>query len=198
MQEYRLVIERMTSSGKISRKTTTTMSAPTLLEHGRMRFMITDQPDEKGLTAYAELLKVNKVAHLARACEPSYSPVLLEKNGIQVHDFLFEDGSAPPPAVLKPWLDLVEACFVDKKSADYLGEDARIGVHCVAGLGRAPVLVVVALIEDGMEPLEAAEFVRSKRKGALNTTQLHWIGQYSRTRASRWNRLTKGSECVII
>jgi protein tyrosine phosphatase type 4A len=53
-----------------------------------------------------------------------------------------------------------------------------IAVHCVAGLGRAPVLVAVALIEYGMKPLDAIEFIRSRRKGAFNTHQIEFLDRY--------------------
>ena len=54
-----------------------------------------------------------------------------------------------------------------KKKKDNLKVD-RIGVHCVAGLGRAPVLVAIALVNKGMAPVEAIELIRKNRKGALN------------------------------
>jgi protein tyrosine phosphatase type 4A len=38
-------------------------------------------------------------------------------------------------------------------------------VRLCVGLGRAPVLVAVALIEAGMSPLDAIEFVRRRRRG---------------------------------
>ena len=48
-------------------------------------------------------------------------------------------------------------------------------MHCVAGLGRAPVLVAIALIEAGMPAVDTVEFVRKKRRGALNTVQLGYL-----------------------
>jgi protein tyrosine phosphatase type IVA len=59
---------------------------------------------------------------------------------------------------------------------------ACIAVHCVAGLGRAPVLVALALIEYGMKPLDAIEFIRTRRKGALNSHQIEFIDRYRRRR----------------
>lgn len=35
-----------------------------------------------------------------------------------------------------------------------------MAVHCVAGLGRAPVMVAIALIELGMKYEEAVETIR--------------------------------------
>lgn len=50
-----------------------------------------------------------------------------------------------------------------------------MGIHCISGLGRAPVLVAIALIELGMEPLDAIEFIRSKRRGAFNRPQICYL-----------------------
>jgi hypothetical protein len=55
-------------------------------------------------------------------------------------------------------------CFINIKA-----------VHCVAGLGRAPALVAIALIESGMSPLDTIEYVRRRRRGAFNTVQLGWL-----------------------
>lgn len=60
-----------------------------------------------------------------------------------------------------------------------------IGVHCVAGLGRAPVLVAIALIEAGMSPLDSAIHVRAHRRGAINARQLKCIENYKRYSKSR-------------
>ena len=48
-------------------------------------------------------------------------------------------------------------------------------MHCVAGLGRAPLLVAIALIEAGIAPIDAVDFIRSCRRGAFNALQLKYI-----------------------
>lgn len=73
-----------------------------------------------------------------------------------------------------------------------------IAVHCVAGLGRAPVLVAIALIESGMKYEDAVEMIRGLglsiykykcltkspffsidvRRGAINAKQLQYLAQY--------------------
>ena len=67
---------------------------------------------------------------------------------------------------------------------------ATIAIHCVAGLGRAPVLVAIALIESGKySALEAIEYVRSKRKGALNRRQLQYLSEYRKRKDNRKRNL---------
>lgn len=59
--------------------------------------------------------------------------------------------------------------------------DRTIGVHCVAGLGRAPVLVAIALVEfAAMDPVEAVIFIRRHRRGAINGKQLNYLEKYKR------------------
>jgi len=55
-----------------------------------------------------------------------------------------------------------------------------IGVHCVTGLGRAPVLVATALIELGMKYEDAVEMIRKKRRGAINAKQLEFLAKYKK------------------
>lgn len=50
-----------------------------------------------------------------------------------------------------------------------------IAIHCVAGLGRAPILVALALVEAGMDALSVIELIRTRRPGALNTVQVRYL-----------------------
>ena len=70
----------------------------------------------------------------------------------------FDDGASPPIEIIKSWTDVVHSTFGKKASPP-----PCIAVHCVAGLGRAPVLVAIALIEFGMDPMAAVTFIRERR-----------------------------------
>lgn len=63
----------------------------------------------------------------------------------------YDDGGAPPTEIINKWLDVVQTTFHDApdSSGPNGNEGPAIAVHCVAGLGRAPVLVAIALIEYG-------------------------------------------------
>lgn len=69
---------------------------------------------------------------------------------------------------MREWLTLVERTRAKDPTP-------TIAVHCVAGLGRAPVLVAIALIEMGMKPLDAIEYIRGKRRGAFNKVQIAYL-----------------------
>jgi protein tyrosine phosphatase type 4A len=173
---------------------------PTLVECGDLKFVITDAPSDIRMEAHLTELIRFQVAHVARAAsEAIYDTSALVKAGIQVHDVAFSDGEPPTRDVIDKWLDLVGTAFGKEKTVKSqfgvarLEPNQRISVHCVAGLGRAPVLVAVALIEYGaLEPLEAVTFIRKHRRGAINVKQLKWLEMYQRTRGRGM-----GSCCVI-
>ena len=72
---------------------------------------------------------------------------------------------------------------IEKKSLDTSSKSKqglknggrRIAVHCVAGLGRAPLLVAIALVHKGCRPENAIELIRQNRKGAFNLKQAEYI-----------------------
>lgn len=69
----------------------------------------------------------------------------------QLLEMEYDDGAAPPPEIIHRWLKAVRLTFQDApdSSGPNGSEGPAIAVHCVAGLGRAPVLVAIALIEYG-------------------------------------------------
>jgi len=54
-----------------------------------------------------------------------------------------------------------------------------IALHCIAGLGRAPLLVAVALIDAGLAADEVIRLIRFRRKGAFNSTQIGFLQTYT-------------------
>ena len=82
---------------------------------------------------------------------------------------------------MSSWLELVKETFFDSgKIKTSQGNCPSIAVHCLSGMGRAPVLVAIALIEAGLDPSHAVYLIRRNRQGALNQTQIRFIMGYKR------------------
>lgn len=145
--------------------------APSEIQYGRMRFLITDRPTDMTINNFIEELGKHNARAVVRVCEPTYATTPLLSNGIDVLDWEFLDGSPPPPEVIEKWLTLAKESFKQHP-------DQCIAVHCVAGLGRAPVLVAIALMEAGMKYEDAVELIRRHRRGALNQKQLNFLEKY--------------------
>lgn len=144
---------------------------PAEISHKHMRFLIMDRPTDGTLDKFIEELKTRGAKDVVRVCEPTYPTEKLHAEGIRVYDWKFDDGSHPPMDVIDDWLNLLKARFRDDPGC-------CVAVHCVAGLGRAPVLVALALTECGMKYEDAVELIRNKRRGAINAKQLQWLEHY--------------------
>jgi len=144
---------------------------PSIVEYKNSKFVICDAPTDANLEIYIKEFKRYNLKHLVRACDPSYSPDKLQAEGIEVHEMPFPDGGAPTDDVVDKFMELCRTSFKQDK-------DSSIGIHCVAGLGRAPVLVAIALIELGLHYEEAITLIREKRRGAINAKQLKYLKTY--------------------
>ncbi|KAI7857146.1 protein-tyrosine phosphatase-like protein [Circinella umbellata] len=143
-----------------------------------VRFLILDCPTESTLGFYIEqFIKLN-VRTVVRCCPPTYSTTRLSEYDINVVDLPFKDGGVPSPALVHDWNLLIYKIQQDishHSSSSCSIDKTTIAVHCVAGLGRAPVLVAIALIEAGMDALDSIENIRSKRRGAFNKPQIAFL-----------------------
>lgn len=153
-----------------------------------MRFLIMDRPSKANIGQFVQELKKCEVCDVIRVCEPTYNSELLTKEGINVVDWQFDDGAAPPKAVVQSWLEFLKSRFQENPGA-------TIAIHCVAGLGRAPVLVALALIESGMKYEDAVDYIRRRRRGAINSKQLEYLEKYKPMKLLKGKDKDKG--CCI-
>jgi len=79
----------------------------------------------------------------------------------------------------------MEVC--DRRQHDHYDEQTpcRIAVHCRTGLGRAPIMVALALMKlGGLSGMRAIQKVRAQRSEAFNGRQINFLiahdGQRSR------------------
>ena len=187
------------------------------IKHKHMRFLITDRPTDATIDKYIEVRDIHTHAHdkywtwssnfssffqkdlnrygasvVVRVCEPSYNAEKLEQNGIKMLDAAFPDGQTPPAEIRDTWFQLLRESFAQNPNT-------CVAIHCVAGLGRAPVMVALALIELGMSYEEAVELIRSKRKGAINMKQLEFLAKYRpKNRLKKQGISSSISKCTIM
>ncbi|XP_064238267.1 protein tyrosine phosphatase type IVA 1-like [Aotus nancymaae] len=79
-----------------------------------------------------------------------------------IDDWPFEDGAPLSNQIVDDWLRLVKTKFHEEPGC-------CIAVCCTAGLGRALVLVAVALTEGRMKDEDAVQFIRQKQRGAIDS-----------------------------
>ncbi|XP_008831289.1 protein tyrosine phosphatase type IVA 2-like isoform X1 [Nannospalax galili] len=151
---------------------------PVEICYENMCFLITHNPTNATLHKFTEELKHYAVTTLVRVCDATYDKSVVENLGIRVLDWQFKDGAPPPDEIVYDWLDLLKTKFREEPGC-------CVAVHCETGLGRAPVLVALALIECGMKNENAIQFIRQKRRGAFNTKQLLYLEQYRPKTRSR-------------
>ncbi|XP_077461239.1 protein tyrosine phosphatase type IVA 1 isoform X2 [Stigmatopora argus] len=141
--------------------------APVEITYKNMRFLITHNPTNATLNKFIEELKKYGVTTAVRVCEATYDTALVVKEGIQVLDWPFDDGAPPSNQIVDDWLNLLKVKFREEPGC-------CIAVHCVAGLGRAPVLVALALIECGMKYEDAVQFIRHVAERLTASSSSTW------------------------
>ncbi|NXE43224.1 TP4A2 phosphatase, partial [Ptilorrhoa leucosticta] len=142
--------------------------APVEITYENLRFLITHNPTNATLSKFIEELKKYGVTTLVRVCDATYDQAPIEKEGIQVLDWPFDDGAPPPSQIVEDWLNLLKTKFREEPGC-------CVAVHCVAGLGRSRN---GAFSLDIHLPCVFFWFFFRKRRGAFNSKQLLYLEKY--------------------
>ena len=142
----------------------------TIIENKQNKFYIGGTPNQHNLNTFIQKVKEHKIKHIVRLCDPSYDDKVF--NDIEIYDWQFKDGDNPTLDIIEKWKKLINQ------------NNGPILVHCIGGLGRAPTLVAIGLIELKINPYESVTMIRKTRPGAINTKQLQFILSYKPTKTS--------------
>ncbi len=110
-----------------------------------------------------------------------------------------------PKDIIEKWMHIINTQTQSESVTNGNGEtngkgtkeDLRIGIHCLAGLGRAPFLVDIAMINKGCSPTNAIDFIRKSRPGALNNAQVTYILEYKPMKNKKNKGSNEGCHCHI-
>jgi protein tyrosine phosphatase type 4A len=141
----------------------------TFIEYKTKRFYISHAPTRDNIENFITQLEKNNIKHVVRLCKPTYDSLQLESQGICLYDLDIPDGSAPDAEQIQEWEQILKN----------VQPSEAVLVHCVAGLGRAPMMVAIALINEQMKPYEAIEYIRKCRPGSINKKQLEFLVNYN-------------------
>lgn len=174
------------------------VNRPSLVHYKNVKILIHDAPTDSNLHEFIQIYRKNNCSTVIRACEASYSAEPLEKAGITLVELSFTDGEGPPDDIIDKFIAVCKNVFEknsDKKTGANDPAPACLSIHCVAGLGRAPVLACLALIEiAALNSLDAVDLVRKRRRGAINAKQLKFLEAYKPRRKGK----ADDGGCVIM
>ncbi|NWZ91568.1 TP4A2 phosphatase, partial [Nesospiza acunhae] len=142
--------------------------APVEITYENLRFLITHNPTNATLSKFIEELKKYGVTTLVRVCDATYDQAPIEKEGIQVLDWPFDDGAPPPSQIVEDWLNLLKTKFREEPGC-------CVAVHCVAGLGRSQNVIFFPI---DIYLFCVFFFFFRKRRGAFNSKQLLYLEKY--------------------
>eukprot|EP00800_Vazella_pourtalesii_P002290 TRINITY_DN120_c0_g1_i1.p1 TRINITY_DN120_c0_g1~~TRINITY_DN120_c0_g1_i1.p1 ORF type:complete len:182 (+),score=37.69 TRINITY_DN120_c0_g1_i1:260-805(+) len=149
---------------------------PSLIQYKELNFLLCPAPTDTTIPSLISTLKQHDVTTLIRCCEQTYSDEPLQKAGITILDFDYPDGDVPPEALIENLLTIL------KSKSTSVNPKETICIHCKSGLGRAPLLAGLALIERGLTATETVDMLRSKIRGCINTKQLTFLCNYKSRR----------------
>ena len=145
----------------------------TLINYKQKKFYISESPNNNNIVLFLQQISKNNIKHIVRLCKPYYDSQYIINENINFYDWYIDDGLLPSNDIINKWLQLINST------------SEPILVHCSAGLGRAPTLVALALINNKMDAYDTIDYIRSKRIGSFNVTQIDFLLNKNQTKNTK-------------
>lgn len=160
-----------------------------IFETTQVDFIVFNSPNrdnQKSIDELNNIVNLNNIKIIFRLCEPLY-----DSNNIyncKIIDMIIEDGSFPSSKIINDYLLNIQNCI---KSNNVLNTKTCIGIHCKAGLGRAPIFAAIGLMNYSSyyDFFDIVKLIRYKIKGSINKVQLNGLSKYKPKK--------KSNNCVI-
>lgn len=165
----------------------------TEIKYGKLNFVITGAPNTNNINEFISTIQKYKVSYVIRICEKTYDDNEVIKYA-KIKEYGIEDGKFPGNDIINNWLELLYENFYK------LYNSTSILLHCKAGLGRAPLLVCIAIIIcENLDAHDAIEYIRKYIKCALNTVQINYLLNTNfKIYQKRFKKLVQQSNCLIM
>ena len=135
------------------------------------KFYVTCSPSANTIECYIEMLKNKNIEIVIKLNEKHmYDINKIKNNNIAFEEIVIEDGNIPSDDNIY-------------KLNEIVGKYNNICIHCMAGLGRAPLIMALILIlQFNQDPDDTAIEIRNLIPNCLNTTQLQFLTKFKRTK----------------
>lgn len=140
----------------------------------KMTVYICSSPDKSSIQPYIDFMKEHAITDIFNfSNNEENSPYSADDlDEIMVHFIPISDGSYPTLEVLHRFDEIIDEIIKNG--------NAQIMLHCLAGLGRAPVMLAYLMISrfgyrSRDNRLCVIEEIREGRRSALNKQQIEWI-----------------------
>ena len=142
------------------------------------KFVVSPTPSACNINCYKDFLVKHNIKIVVNFCESVYDTSYLDKYLIEVIHLFIPDGSTPTIEIVEKWFKILDRMVQEKKQG--------IAIHCVSGLGRAPVMLGIAMLKlhkkiagsKKITGLDTVARIRHHIPGALNTKQLEFLDKF--------------------
>lgn len=170
----------------------------------KIRACISKSPTQSSIEQYVEFMIRENITDVFNFCNKDkdktrYNHELLKSKGIKVHVLYFNDGDNPPHDILEGFNQIIDS-IISKNDDSKNDSNNVVNVlfHCIAGLGRAPIMLAYLMISrfgynSKSKRYDVITKIREKRRYAFNSKQIEWVYNYKVK-----HKNDSGCKCIII
>jgi protein tyrosine phosphatase type 4A len=151
----------------------------THFETEKIDFIVFNSPNQQNQSSIDELNQIiinHNIVSIFRLCEPLY-----QKEDIicEIIDMEITDGTFPDNQTINKYLLYINDIIYTNKETKNNSKPC-IGIHCKAGLGRAPIFAAIGLMNyTDNDYFEIITLIRKQINGSINAVQLYELSKYN-------------------